>query len=75
MSGEIHNMREKRLVSMRAVAAGMTSNAEMSRVPMTRMVTKMVSDNITISAASINETFTPLTSATSGSNVEKRNLR
>ena len=31
MAGEIHSKREKLLVVMRADAAGMTSNAEMSR--------------------------------------------
>ena len=42
MSGEIHNILAKRLVSMRAVAAGMTSSAEMSSVPMTRIVQRAI---------------------------------
>ena len=75
MAGEIHSKREKLLVVMRADAAGMTSNAEMSKVPITRMVTKMVSDSSDNSTISTTEKLTPDTWATSGSNVENNSLR
>ena len=75
MSGEIHNMRANELVSMRAVDAGITNIAEINKVPMTRIVTRMVSDNIAMSNASTHATRTPDTSATSGSNVANNSAR
>ena len=68
-------MRPKELVIILAVAAGITSNAEINNVPMTRIVTKMVTDNITINITSMNATRSPDTTATCGSNVAYSNDR
>lgn len=57
--GETTNMRENEFVDMRAIDAGITSSAEISKVPMTRIVTKMVMDNIIMSSASTHGTRTP----------------
>jgi hypothetical protein len=59
MMGEIHSIRAKEFVVIRATDAGITKSAEISSVPMTRMVTKMVRDNMAINNASIHATFTP----------------
>ena len=75
MIGDIHSSREKLLVTIRAEAAGITSRAEISSVPITRMVTKIVNESITKSIASIAETGTPETWATSRSNVENKSRR
>jgi hypothetical protein len=59
--GEIHNMRAKEFVSMRATEAGITKSAEMRSVPITRIVTRMVRDRSPINNASIHATCTPET--------------
>ena len=59
--GEIHNIRAKEFVNMRAMEAGITKSAEMRRVPITRIVTRIVSDKSPISKASIHATRTPET--------------
>ena len=51
-AGETHNMRAIELVVIRETEAGMTSSAEINNVPITRIVTKIVNDNITIKSAS-----------------------
>ena len=63
------SIRANESVSMRAVDAGRTSNAEISRTPMTLIVTSTVSDNITMSTASRRSGRPPVTRATSESNV------
>ena len=73
--GEIHNIRAKEFVSIRAIDAGITNNAEINSVPMTRIVTRMVSDSMAMSKASIQPTRTPDTWATSGSNVANKSGR
>ncbi|CAB5061734.1 unannotated protein [freshwater metagenome] len=75
MSGDSHSMRPKDFVSIRAVIAGVTSRAEMSSTPMTRIVTSTVSESSVISRASMRATGTPVTWATSGSNVANRSGR
>ena len=57
-------MRPNELVIILAVAAGITSSAEINNVPMTRMVTRMVTDSITINITSMNATRSPDTAAT-----------
>jgi hypothetical protein len=61
MIGEIHNIRANEFVNIRAMEAGMTNSAEMRRVPITRIVTRIVSDKSPISKASIHATRTPET--------------
>lgn len=75
IAGEISSIFAKEFVIIRAVAAGITSRAEMRSVPITRIVTKMVPDNITMSVTSMYDTRTPDTSATCGSNVANKNDR
>ena len=61
MIGEIHNIRAKEFVSIRATEAGITKSAEMRSVPITRIVTRIVSDKSPINNASIHATRTPET--------------
>ncbi len=59
--GDTHNKREKLFVVIRADAAGITSKAEIKSVPITRIVTKIVSEIIANNTASTSETRTLLT--------------
>ena len=56
MSGETKRRREKLLVVIRADAAGITSNAEINNVPITRIVTRIVNEIITNRTPSTSET-------------------
>ena len=69
ITGEINSIRENELVIMRAIDAGITRSAEINRVPITRIVTRIVNDRSAINYASIHATRTPDVWATSGSNV------
>ena len=59
--GETHKSLEKLFVVIRADAAGITNSAEISSVPITRIVTKIVSEIIANNTASTSETRTLLT--------------
>ena len=59
--GETHKSLEKLFVVIRADAAGITSSAEISNVPITRIVTRIVSEIIANNTASTSETRTLLT--------------
>ncbi len=63
------------MVSIRATTAGITSVAATSVTPMTVSVARIDSESTSISNASARATFTPLTSATSGSNVANSSVR
>ncbi len=69
------SMRPNESVNMRAMTAGMTSMAATRVTPMTVRVTRMDRDSTTISSASVRPTFTPDTSATSGSKVVNSRAR
>ncbi|CAB4323658.1 unannotated protein [freshwater metagenome] len=73
--GAITSMRAKEFVTMRAMTAGVTSSALMSRTPTIFIVKRMVTASMSMSSASMRPTFTPVTSATSGSKVAKRSFR
>ena len=56
--GAIASIRENELVTIRAVAAGVTSMAMINSTPVTFMVNKIVTAIISISNASIRESIT-----------------
>lgn len=72
---EMASIRPKESVSMRATTAGMTSMAATRVTPMTVSVTRIDSDSMTMSSASMRATFTPEAAATSGSKVVKSSAR